>query len=98
MAIYKILWSYIRATYVLKYAINKRRPDGSTDGKAFPSGHTAVSFSEASFLQRRYGWEYGIPAYAVAGLVAYTRIEGIDDRHDGWDILGGIVVGVGSTY
>ncbi|WP_142784039.1 phosphatase PAP2 family protein [Changchengzhania lutea] len=84
--------------YVLKYAIDKPRPDGRTDGKAFPSGHTAVAFSGASFLQRRYGWEYGIPAYAVAGLVAYTRIEGIDDRHDVWDVLGGMVVGVGSTY
>lgn len=85
-------------TYGLKYAIDKPRPDGRTDGKAFPSGHTAVAFSGASFLQRRYGWEYGIPAYAVAGLVAYTRIEGINDRHDGWDVLGGALVGIGSTY
>ncbi len=85
-------------TYILKYAIDKPRPDGRTDGKAFPSGHTSVAFSGASFLQRRYGWGYGIPAYAVAGFVAYSRIEGINDRHDGWDILGGIVVGIGSTY
>ncbi|PNW27514.1 phosphatase PAP2 family protein [Formosa algae] len=85
-------------TYGLKYAINKPRPDGATDGHAFPSGHTAVAFSGASFLQRRYGWKYGIPAYALASYVAYSRLEGIDDRHDGWDILGGIVVGVGSTY
>lgn len=85
-------------TYALKYAIDKPRPDGRTDGKAFPSGHTAVAFSGASFLQRRYGWEYGIPAYLVAGLVGYTRIEGIDDRHDGWDVLAGAIVGVGSTY
>jgi membrane-associated phospholipid phosphatase len=86
------------ATYLLKYAINKPRPDGATDGHAFPSGHTAVAFSGASFLQRRYGWEYGIPAYAIASIVAYSRIEGINDRHDGWDVLGGILVGVGSTY
>jgi membrane-associated phospholipid phosphatase len=88
----------IAATYILKYAINKPRPDGATDGHAFPSGHTAVAFSGASFLQRRYGWEYGIPAYAIASIVAYSRIEGINDRHDGWDVLGGILVGVGSTY
>ena len=101
----KGLWQFTKSygttlalTYALKYAIDKPRPDGRTDGKAFPSGHTAVAFSGASFLQRRYGWEYGIPAYAVAGLVAYTRIEGINDRHDGWDVLGGVLVGVGSTY
>ena len=86
------------ATYILKYAINKSRPDGATDGYAFPSGHTAVAFSGASFLQRRYGWEYGIPAYAIAGYVAYSRLEGLNDRHDGWDVIGGILVGIGSTY
>lgn len=86
------------ATYILKYAINKPCPDGAKDGHAFPSGHTAVAFSGASFLQRRYGWEYGIPAYTIAGFVAYSRLEGLNDRHDGWDVLGGILVGLGSTY
>lgn len=85
-------------TYALKYAIDKPRPNGATDGHAFPSGHTSVAFSGASFLQRRYGWEYGIPAYLVAGFVGYSRIEGSGKRHDGWDVLGGIIVGVGSTY
>lgn len=85
-------------TYALKYAINKPRPDGATDGHAFPSGHTSVAFQSASFIQRRYGWEYGIPAYVLAGFVAYSRIEGLNDRHDGWDVLGGIITGVGSSY
>lgn len=85
-------------TYILKYSINKPRPDGATDGHAFPSGHTAGAFSGASFLQRRYGYKFGIPAYAVAGFVAYSRLEGLHDRHDGWDILAGAVVGIGSTY
>lgn len=88
----------LTATWVLKYAINKPRPEGRLDGHAFPSGHTSFVFQGASFLQRRYGWKYGIPAYAVAGFVAYSRMEGINDRHDGWDILGGILVGFGSTY
>lgn len=85
-------------TYALKYIINKPRPDGATDGHAFPSGHTSVSFQSASFIQRRYGWKYGIPAYLLASFVAYSRIDGIDDRHDGWDVLGGIIIGVGSSY
>jgi membrane-associated phospholipid phosphatase len=98
-------WQFIKAfgtnltiTYVLKYAINKPRPEGATDGLAFPSGHTSVAFQSAAFIQKRYGWEYGIPAYALAGFVAYSRIEGLDERHDGWDIIGGIIVGIGSTY
>lgn len=86
------------ATYLAKYVINKDRPENSKDGLAFPSGHTSITFQSASFLQRRYGWKYGIPAYLLAGFVAYSRMEGVDDRHDGWDVLGGIVVGMVSTY
>ncbi len=86
------------ATILLKYAINKPRPDGATDGHAFPSGHTSVAFSGTSFVQRRYGWKFGIPAYLVAAYVGYSRIEGLNDRHDGWDVLAGAVVGIGSTY
>ncbi len=88
----------LTATWVLKYAIDKPRPEGRTDGHAFPSGHTSFAFQGASFLQRRYGWKYGIPAYLIAGIVGYSRIEGLNERHDGWDVLGGILVGVGSTY
>lgn len=98
-------WQYLKgfgtnmgATYILKYAINKPRPDGATDGHAFPSGHTSFAFQGASFIQRRYGWEYGIPAYAIAGFVAYSRVEGLNDRHDWYDVLGGAIVGIGSTY
>ncbi len=98
-------WQFVKSfgtnlaiTYALKYAINKPRPEGATDGHAFPSGHTSVAFQSAAFIQKRYGWEYGIPAYVLAGFVAYSRIEGWNDRHDGWDVIGGILVGVGSTY
>ncbi len=53
------------ATLILKYTVNERRPDGS-DMHSFPSGHSAVSFATAAFLQRRYGWAFGAPAYALA--------------------------------
>lgn len=82
-------------TFGLKEIINKPRPDGSNNN-SFPSGHTSTVFQSASFIQRRYGWKFGAAAYALAGFVGYTRIEA--DKHDGWDVLGGIVIGVGSTY
>lgn len=88
----------LAATYLIKYAINKKRPDGATDGHAFPSGHTSVAFQGASFLQKRYGWKYGIPAYVVAGFVGYSRVEGLNDRHDWYDVISGAVVGIGSSY
>lgn len=82
-------------TYGLKVTINKPRPDLS-DNNSFPSGHTSTTFQSASFIQRRYGFKYSIPAYAIAGFTAFSRIDA--RKHDGWDVLAGAVIGVGSTY
>lgn len=82
-------------TVGLKEAINKPRPFNSGD-KAFPSGHTSTTFQSASFIQRRYGWKYGIPAYALAGFTGYSRINA--KKHDGWDVMAGAIIGIGSTY
>lgn len=97
----KLAFSYgttLAITYSLKYLTKKQRPEGRNRFDSFPSGHTSSAFSGASFLQRRYGWNYGIPAYILAGLVGVSRIEGPDDYHDIWDVIGGAVVGIGSTY
>jgi len=82
-------------TYGLKIAINKPRPDGSNEN-SFPSGHTSTTFHSASFIHQRYGFNYSIPAYALAGFTAFSRIEA--DKHDGWDVLVGAIIGIGSTY
>ena len=94
---WQLMQSYgttIAITYALKYTINKKRPNGGD--YAFPSGHTASAFSGASFFQRRYGWKYGIPAYAIAVMTGYSRIYA--KEHDGWDVLAGAIVGIGSSY
>lgn len=88
----------LAATYTLKYLIDKKRPDGATDGKAFPSGHTSFAFQGAAFLHRRYGLEWGIPAYLVAGYVGFSRVEGLNDRHDWIDVLGGAALGISSSF
>ena len=82
-------------TIGLKYATDKKRPFNNGD-RAFPSGHTSTTFQSAAFIQKRYGWKYGIPAYALAGFTGYSRINA--QKHDGWDVLAGAVVGVGSAY
>lgn len=81
-------------TVALKYGINKRRPFNS-GYQAFPSGHTSITFQSASFIQMRYGWKYGIPAYALAAWTGYSRVYAT--RHDGYDVLAGAVVGIGSS-
>jgi len=82
-------------THSLKTIVKKERPDG--DGfDSFPSGHTSTTFQSASFIQRRYGWKYGIPAYLLAGWTGYSRIEA--DRHDLTDVLTGAAIGIASSY
>lgn len=82
-------------SYGLEFSIRKSRPDG-TGHHAFPSTHTMVAFSGASYLQRRYGWKWGAPAYAVATYVAWGRC--FAKKHDVWDVLAGTAIGVGGTY
>ena len=78
--------STIGMTYALKYLIKKERPDGS-DKHSFPSMHTSVSFTGAAFIQRRYGWKWGIPAYAIASYVGWSRTYA--KKHDWWDVVAG---------
>jgi len=88
----------LAATYSLKYLTKKQRPEGRNHFDSFPSGHTSSAFSGASFIQRRYGWKYGGPAYILATLVAVSRTEAPDGYHDGWDVLAGAAIGISSTY
>lgn len=99
---YKGTWQFTKGallnqavTIGLKYGLDKKRPYGNGD-RAFPSGHTSTTFQSAAFIQKRYGWKYGIPAYALAGFTGYSRINA--QKHDGWDVLAGAAVGIGSAY
>lgn len=85
----------LAATYLLKYTVSKERPDGS-DHHSFPSAHTSVAFQGASFIQRRYGWKFGAPAYVISTYVAWGRIYA--KKHDIWDVLGGAAIGAASSY
>lgn len=58
--------------------------------------HSSVSFTSASFIQRRYGWEWGIPAYVLSTYVAWSRVY--SKKHDGWDVLAGAAIGIGCSY
>jgi membrane-associated phospholipid phosphatase len=83
------------STKLIKAIIKKERPDGS-NYNSFPSGHTSSSFQGAAFIQRRYGWKFGIPAYALAGFVGFSRIHA--KKHDTVDVIAGMVIGIGSAY
>jgi membrane-associated phospholipid phosphatase len=55
-----------------------------------------MSFSSAEFIYKRYGWEYGLPAYAVAIFITSSRIEA--DQHYPIDVIGGAAIGIVSSY
>ena len=80
-------------TYGLKYAVNERRPNGGN--QSFPSAHTSISFCAAEFMRKRYGWEYGVPAYALASFVGYSRVE--SREHYAHDVVAGAAVGILSS-
>ena len=82
-------------TYILKYTIDAERPNGENN-RSFPSGHTSASFSSATFIQMRYGWKYGVPAYAAATFVAWSRLY--TDKHYTRDVIAGAALGALSSY
>jgi membrane-associated phospholipid phosphatase len=84
----------VGVTYGLKFAVDEKRPNG--DDQSFPSLHASISFMSAEFMRKRYGWEYGIPAYLVATFVAYSRVEA--DEHYTHDVIAGAAVGIGSSF
>ncbi len=81
-------------TYGLKYTVDETRPSGGS--RSFPSAHTSISFSAAEFMRKRYGWEYGIPAYAAATFVGYSRVE--SREHYIHDVIAGALIGIASSY
>lgn len=85
----------VGASYILKYSIKKNRPDLS-DNHSFPSAHSSIMFANAAFIQRRYGWKLGIPAYTLATYVAWGRTYA--KKHDVWDVLAGAAIGAGSAF
>ena len=82
------------ATYGLKYAINKQRPNG--EDYSFPSGHTSVTMQSATFIHQRYGLKYALPAYIGATYTGYSRVE--SDNHYTIDVVAGAVLGALSSY
>jgi len=79
----------------LKQFIKEERPDHS-DNRSFPSDTAALAFAPASYMWVRYGWEYGVPAYAAATFVGYTRVA--TDEHHWWDVAASAGIAWGWTF
>ncbi|MBS1824578.1 MAG: phosphatase PAP2 family protein [Acidobacteria bacterium] len=82
-------------TFSLKRVVAKTRPD-ALDRHSFPSGHAMFSFSGASFLATQYGPKIGLPAFAAASFVGFTRVH--TDRHFSDDVIAGAGIGMISNW
>jgi hypothetical protein len=74
----------------IKLASHRMRPDGSTSN-SFPSAHSSGSFAVATVVTNYYGKKWGIPLYALAGLVSVSRIE--KGVHWPSDVVAGAALG-----
>lgn len=72
-----------------------QRPNNS-DFDGFPSGHTSSAFSAAGFMQKRYGWKFGLPTTILATSVGISRIT--SQRHTILQVLAGALLGYGVSY
>jgi len=77
-------------TLTLKYAVNRTRPNGGH--YSFPSGHSSATFATATVLDRHFGWRVGVPAYALAGYVAVSRLS--ENQHFASDVIFGAGIGI----
>lgn len=82
-------------TLLGKAVIHEERPNHK-DHHSFPSGHTALSFAAATTMELRYGWQWGLPAYAGATLVGISRVAARE--HHWWDVVAGAGVGMASGW
>ncbi len=96
MEFYKSYGSTVLMTSILKETVREQRPNNSSSYASFPSGHTSSAFSGATFIHKKYGWEYAIPAYLAAAYTGYSRVYA--QKHYVHDVLAGALLGSGLTW
>jgi membrane-associated phospholipid phosphatase len=82
----------VGTAYALKHFVREQRPDHS-DFQSFPSDTSALASAPAAFLWQRYGWEYGLPAFAASTFVGYSRVHA--KKHHFWDVLASTAISIG---
>lgn len=94
-------------TYTFKLSLNAlgkkyptqlafaQRPNGAAF-HGFPSGHTASAFSAVGFMQKRYGWKFGLPTFVLGTLTGVSRV--IAQKHTPFQVVAGAMIGFGISY
>ncbi|MDE2133432.1 MAG: phosphatase PAP2 family protein [Alphaproteobacteria bacterium] len=89
----------VGTVYGLKHFVRECRPfatpcaPNSPNWNSFPSDTSALAFAPAQFLWQRYGWQYGVPAYAAAAFVGWSRVDA--KQHHWWDVATSAAISLG---
>lgn len=86
----------VTATEIVKHAVGEERPDFS-DNLSFPSGHTAIAFTNAALLYYEFKdsnlW-YASSGFLFASATAALRVA--NNKHYTSDVLAGAGIGLAS--
>lgn len=96
MEFYKSYGSTVALTTILKKTVRERRPNNSSSTESFPSGHASSAFAGATFIHKKYGIEYAIPAYLGAIYTGYSRVHA--QKHYTHDVIAGALLGMGLSW
>lgn len=91
---FKLSLNALGKKYPTEVAFAQRPNGGAFHG--FPSGHTASAFSATGFMQKRYGWKWGLPTFLLATLTGVSRV--VAQKHTPFQVVSGAMIGFGISY
>lgn len=91
---FKLSLNALGKKYPTQIAFAQRPNGGAFNG--FPSGHTASAFSAVGFMQKRYGWKWGLPTFLLATLTGVSRV--IAQKHTPFQVVAGAMIGFSINY
>jgi hypothetical protein len=82
----------VGTAYGLKSLIHEERPDDGSN-HSIPAVTSALAGSGSTFLWARYGWQYGLPAWAASDMASFSLTQAKKARW--YDALAGSMISTG---
>lgn len=82
----------VGTAYGLKSLIGEERPDNGSN-HSLPAVTSALAGSGSTFLWARYGWQYGLPAWAASDMASFSLTQA--KRAHWYDALAGSMIATG---
>ena len=85
----------VGAAYAIRQMVREQRPDHS-DFHTLTPPDLALADASADYMWSRYGWRYGVPAYAASALVSYALSDA--KKNHWYDTLASGALAFGFNY